>query len=476
LPNMAGMYDHDIFTVVTSSDEEYFAGTTPPHSKPPVACMSNKTPTALRARDLFPRDDNEVCVVCDKNGKLACDDSCNAAEGWECKQVIKVDNCRECPSTKCVRADGAGDFQQNGVTGNKSGGAPSVGIIIGAVVGGLAGIAAITFLVWWFCIRKKRQASGEVVYDEVLEQKAETVPSIHDRRDQRSSMHTVHSIASTVLTRASNIIQIAYIPGVTNRAAPTSPNVLVPPVPPIPITVSDANSPMPFGEQHFFMPGDLRDSTYSAMTGYTDRTSMARTSYAPRSSVASTLYGKNLVIATPETARVIKPGMLSVRSGPGSSGSATPPVPAVDYDKYNPRNSQESYFSIGDALTKKATAAPVQTARIVRTGSRKIVTVRGKDKSEGDSTSSPSHSSAPSVRSPLSRESTAPTIPEDESKEGPFSDPPANRRTSLKSTKSLSAVIEEATRRAAQVDKTKRLSRETSPFGDEHATKDSDSA
>jgi len=411
-------------------------------------------------------------VVCDKNGKLACDDSCDESQGWECKQVVKVDTCKECPSTKCVRADGAGDFQQNVVQTNNSGHAPSVGVIVGAVIGGLVGIAAVTFLVWWFCIRNKRQPREEVVYDEVSEQKAETVPSIQDRRDQRSSMHTVHSIASTVLTRASNIIQIAYIPGVTNRAAPSSPNVLVPPVPPIPITVTDANSPSPFGEQHFFMPGDLRDSTYSAMSGYIDRTSMARTSYAPRSSVASTLYGKNAVIATPETARVIKPGMFTVRSGPGSSGSATPPVPAVDYEKYNPRNSQESYFSIGDALTKKVTATPVQTARIVRTGSRKIVTVRGKDKSsDGESSST-----TPSVRSPLARESSAPTIIEDETHEGPFSDPPPNRRASLKSNKSLSAVIEEATRRAAHVDKAKRISRETSPFGDEHATKDSDSS
>jgi hypothetical protein len=164
---------------------------------------------------------------------------------------------------------------------------------------------------------------------------------------------------------------------------------------------------------------------------------------------------------------MIKPGMISLRSGPGSSGSSTPPVPAVDFDKYNPRNSQESYFSIGDALTKKvATATPVQ-ARLVRAGSGRTVTVRGKDKSDGQLSSN-----APSVRSPLARESSAPTIIEDETQEGPFSDPAPNRRGSQKSNKSLSAVIEEATRRAAQVDKTKRISRETSPFGDEHATKD----
>jgi hypothetical protein len=165
--------------------------------------------------------------------------------------------------------------------------------------------------------------------------------------------------------------------------------------------------------------------------------------------------------------------MFSLRSGSGSSGLATPPVPAVDYEKYNPRNSQESYFSIGDALTKKATATPVQTARLIRAGSRRTVTVKAKDKTDGESLAS---STAPSLRSPLARETSAPTIVEDETREGPFSDPPPNRRASQKSNKSLSAVIEEATRRAAQVDKTKQISRETSPFGDEHATKDSDSS
>merc|ERR1711981_1254864 len=79
----------------------------------------------------------------------------------------------------------------------------------------------------------------------------------------RASTHTVASMASTVLTRASNIIQIAYMPGVTNRSAPSTPGLLVPPVPPIPIALSDAGTPR-YEQEHFFMPGDLRDSTYSA--------------------------------------------------------------------------------------------------------------------------------------------------------------------------------------------------------------------
>jgi hypothetical protein len=56
--------------------------------------------------------------------------------------------------------------------------------------------------------------------------------------------------------------------------------------------------------------------------------------------------------------------------------------------------------------------------------------------------------------------------------QGPFSDPP-RQPTVQKSTTSLSAVIEEATRRASQKDTTlPPKDRERSPFGDEHATQD----
>jgi hypothetical protein len=56
--------------------------------------------------------------------------------------------------------------------------------------------------------------------------------------------------------------------------------------------------------------------------------------------------------------------------------------------------------------------------------------------------------------------------------QSPFSDPP---KSATQSTTSLSAVIEEATRRASQRDSTlpaaaAAKNRERSPFGDEHAT------
>jgi hypothetical protein len=422
---------------------------------------------AIRARKLFARDE-QGCVKC-QEGVLGCDPDCTRENGRDCKQIVPLD-CTQCPKTKCVEltespAAGQAQAAAGASTPNNK---PNVGVIAGATVGGILMIAAATYLFWRFCIKSKRQPTPTESYDEIAVEKADAPKSFQDRRDQRSSMHTVHSVASTVLTRASNIIQIAYIPGVTNRATPTSPTVLVPPVPPIPITVTDGNSPSPYEDQHFFMPGDLRGSTYSGMSGYTDRTSYARTSYAPRSSVASTIYGKNAVIvATPQTGMRAKPAVVSVRSAGASSGPSTPPVPSVDYEKYSRPRSRDSTFSVGSTFLNNASAATAIQGKgqVIRVGSggKKSAKQAGKETS-GDIPPIPS---SPSI----ARDSTAATIIEDvPAEQGPFSDPPS--RLAHRSTTSLSAVIEESTRRSTQVDKTKRVSRETSPFGDEHATKD----
>lgn len=434
-------------------------------------------PTALRARELFPRADDDTCVQCSTGGRLVCDDSCKEDDGYVCKQVVSVDNCKECPTTKCVKEGGGSGSSKEESSSPSSG--PNTGVIVGAVIGGVVGIAAITFLIWRFCIKNKRQPSETATYDDMTEQKLEAERDFNTRRDHRSSMHTIHSIASTVLTRASNIIQIAYIPGVTNRATPTSPNVLVPPVPPIPTSVADSNSRSNFEDQHFFMPGDLRDSTYS---GYTDRTSYARTSYAPRSSVASTIYGKNVVVSTPQTGMRAKPTMISMRSAAGgTSGSSTPPVPAIDFEKYNGRpKTPDSTFSIGSAFMKNAnasTAKPAKPAKaqLVRVASGRKVDVKGKSETSDGPAEDPTP--APAARSPLTQPAgSSPTIAEDtKPEEGPFLDPPqipADSQSRNSSAPSLSAVIEEATRRAAHVDKPNSVARETSPFADEHATKD----
>ena len=70
---------------------------------------------------------------------------------------------------------------------------------------------------------------------------------VSKHRDHKRSTPSEGSIASdsTILTRASNLIQIAFIPGVTNRSDDKTP-LLIPPIPPppsIPITLT--NKPLP---------------------------------------------------------------------------------------------------------------------------------------------------------------------------------------------------------------------------------------
>ncbi|EEY14198.1 conserved hypothetical protein [Verticillium alfalfae VaMs.102] len=371
---------------------------------------------------------------------------------------------------------------------SKSDKKPNTGAIAGGVVGGVIAIAVVTYLVWRFCIKPRRQHQiAQESYEDEPDHRVEAEKEFGARRDKRSSVHTVHSIASTVLTRASNIIQIAYIPGVTNRATPTSPTLLVPPVPPIPMHASSlaSNSPS-YEDQHFFVPGDLRDSTYSGLSGDSDRMSYARTSYAPRSSIApsiaSTIYGKNAVVVAPaQTGMRAKAAMVSVKSMGGSAGGeVTPPVPSIDYDKFDAAKPRDSTFSVGSTFLNNAstTTATQGRAQVIRLGSGnqvKQVSVGSRTDDESSVTAGRTASSSTSIR-----DSNAVTVIDESPSvdQGPFSDPPSI--ATRQSTTSLSAVIEEATKRAAQGPdrKSKRQSvqerheRGTSPFGDEHATRD----
>ncbi|KAI9699677.1 MAG: hypothetical protein M1836_002711 [Candelina mexicana] len=236
--------------------------------------------------------------------------------------------------------------------GSGGGGGANVGAIVGGVIGGVVVIAVIVGLVWRFCIKNRRKEYDEDVWPG--EEEATVNEKGNDnfalRRDARASTHTVGSVASTVLTRASNIIQIAYIPGVTNRSPPSTPGLLIPPVPPLAFgstTTSAMNSPSYNQEQHFFMPDDLRDSTYSGVdrSGPVHRPN--HTSITPslaRSSVATTIYRNNAVINPVPAQTVVrgKAAVVSVKSGGTNSptespGTFTPPMPAID-QRYAPRD------------------------------------------------------------------------------------------------------------------------------------------
>jgi hypothetical protein len=315
-------------------------------------------------------------------------------------------------------------------------------------VGGVAFIAVLTYLVWRFCIKTKRQRYEEEDWAEFPEETAAAATEKDNftmRRDARASTHTVASIASTVLTRASNIIQIAYIPGVTNRSAPSTPGLLVPPVPPIPIALSNASTPR-YEQEHFFMPGDLRDSTYS---GISDRTSYARTS------VASTIYGKNAIVSPVPAQTVIrgKAAVVSVKSnGASSSGDLTPPVPSVDYSRYGANGPPSPAFSVGSTFLNSASAATQVRPHVVRVVSNQ----------KRSASSSITEEDAHASQSLLPRDSNAITIIDDTPtlEQGPFSDRQSNS--------TLSAVIEEATKKTVG-GAPKKIG---TPFGDEHEVKE----
>lgn len=327
-------------------------------------------------RGLFRR-----CLSCDPNANPTCP-VCAADE--TCTLISP--SCNACASTQCskIGASSNAGTQSAANVHQKS----AAGPIAGGVIGGIAAIVLVTFFVWRFCIKKRREEWHQKSWEDPA---ANTEKENEDLGAQRSARASTRSIASTVLTRASNIIQIAYIPGVTNR----SPE-LIPPVPPIPaISPSHATVGTPHAQQqndHYFMPTDIRGSTFS---GYTndDRTSYARSSMTPshlRSSMATYRGNVNptpaqMVMrgkATPISLKSTTPGNNSPTDTPRT---ATPPVPAINLQRNGSNNLQRN----------GSNRSPI----IARLGVPRAVTV----------TRSASNNNMSSANSPLSRENPSPS-------------------------------------------------------------------
>lgn len=415
------------------------------------------------------------CLVCPTETP-----SCPTCDtGYQCE--VSVPTCDTCPATSCVLAPSA----QTSTSSSSSHNSPNVGAIAGGVIAGVVLIAVVTYLVWRFCIKTRRQQYEQEHWGEDSEPEApghsDEKSTFAMQRDARASTYTVGSIASTVLTRASNVIQIAYIPGVTNRSTPSTPGLLVPPVPPIPIALSSAASTPLYDDQHFFMPGDLRDSTYS---GISDRTSYARTS------VASTIYGKNAIVSPlpAQTSTVIrgKAAVVSVGSkNPNNPGELTPPVPSLDYSKYKTAGPPSPAFSVGSTFLSNASAATAMKPTMVSVstsgskGSGLSKTTNASDDSSSadeipyrDFPTPPGN--AKGNRDTSGSKFTLTTFIDDSSNpnsprrsQSPFDDPPLPSASKDRSdTVSLSKVIEEATRRASGRPKSGLGAR--TPFGDEN--------
>jgi hypothetical protein len=309
----------------------------------------------------------------------------------------------------------------------------------------------------------------------------------------------MQSIASTVLTRASNVIQIAYIPGVTNRSEPHSPGTLVPPVPPLPSAHTSSAS----NDQYMFTPSDLRASQYSGMTN--DRRSIA-TSLA-RSSIATTIYRNDAIISPmpAQQARAAKAAMVSV-AGSGTNTPDTvslrtldaPAVPAITQSQLQKAGAKIQGSSI---VARSVVARPVN----VKASSKPKVPVVSEEEVDSDSTESvASHSRAKRFDNQRSKfddssddednsGSTTPTGPAPHSiqislstpneTEGPFSDsaaPALSTSTSSSSTPSTEHAPSHANTgstnpQRASLSSEQMLSHEnqrsSSPFDDEHEVK-----
>ena len=423
---------------------------------------------------------------------------------------------------------------------NSSG--PNVGAIAGGVIGGVAFVAVIVFIVWRYWIKKRREQqeleAEEWEEDDIAAAKQRQFNAMHT---DAVSTRTRGSLANSILSRASNIIQIAYIPGVTNRNGSGHNSLLASPVPPIPAARgSMPRSPLSnTNDALFFRPGDIRDSSYSDTSSLGRRdTQYTRQSITPslaRSSMASTVYRDDATVEPmPATAvQRLAPRMVSVRSnstGTGSltdtSGSSTP-VPS-DHHDFATSASQGKGKGVQVLMPGQTGERPSTSSSLRSFGKAQQITLGGKGKgrfpvrnpSDASTAASTMSKHKPGITSPLAQVDDDSSDDEDEhararqslvntSKEvvsppaiqpaeSPFFDaserPSAERQRTLnpyatmgssigtslddkpkrggKGMGGLSAVIEEATRRASRVPSHDGLGgkRDVSPFSDVHAT------
>lgn len=266
-------------------------------------------------------------------------------EGETC--LLQAPSCKSCASATCVKAGSLpGQLEPK-----KASATPA---IAGGVVGGVFFIILLTVFIWWFCIRKRRQQWDEQVWTETEQtfNGAEKQNQGGLNREARQSTRSLRSIASTARSRASNVIQIAYIPGVTNRSPTESPGLMVPPVPALPYgyaTNSNSTSPN-FDEDRFFMPDDLaRNSTASDLS--------ARQSLSPslaRASNATTIY-RSYAEVSPRPAQQALRGKAAVVTV-NKSGNNSPSESDISAD--GPKGIMNSHI-----VARNVTARPIQVKK-----------------------------------------------------------------------------------------------------------------
>jgi hypothetical protein len=394
----------------------------------------------------------------------------------------------------------------------------NVGAIAGGVIGGVAFVALIVFFLWRFWIKKRREQqeleAEEWEEDDIDQQKGGDRRFTAMRADNAST-RTRGSIANSILSRASNIIQIAYIPGVMNRNGGSHASVA--PVPPIPAAFRNTQPKSPLSGENdalFFRPGDLRGSTYSGnsslQSGNRD-TQYTRQSITPslaRSSMMSDVYRDDATTEPMPATTVVRaaPRMVSVKS------SATSPSESA-------KSTSSPLAGNVQVIGQGASAGPAQTLRAKATqitvgkakGGRQTPT-----RVPSDSSTTASSQYLPATSSPLISTSTSDDDEDETSRaqqtlgkaplslpliqplESPFFDatetqsdnsssagnkpnPYATMASSVRKTErmkrssrgpsGLSAVYEESTKTGGRNSDSESLAEGGSPFSDEHETK-----
>lgn len=304
-------------------------------------------------------------------------------------------------------------------------------------MGGVAAVAIIVFLVWRFWIKKRREQqeleAEEWEEDDIAQQKQERMHQFNAMMStDAASTRTRGSLANSILSRASNIIQIAYIPGVTNRNGNGSGhNSLLgnSPVPPIPAARGSQPPKSPLsneGDALFFRPGDLRDSTYSntssMQSGNRDTHYTTRHSITPslaRSSVVSEAYrddASEMPMPATTVARAA-PRMVSIKSSASGSPLDTPgsrtPVNSSDYQDFaanTPGSKGKGIQIMMPGESSSSSPGSLKSSTGSQYGKPKTVTVGGagngksrpaRQKSDASTSASTISKHAPAISSPL---------------------------------------------------------------------------
>jgi hypothetical protein len=407
--------------------------------------------------------------------------SCPSCSGGKVCSLVPQ-SCDSCAYTTCV--------DSNEATPHYSG--PNVGAIAGGVIGGVLVAAVAICCFYWFVIRPRRQKLEDEWEHEDQDQADDHKANFHMQRSENESVHTVQSVANSILSRASNFIPIAYIPGVMNRDGRGR---HVPPVPPIPA----AHGPpvRNQGPALFFRPDDLRDSTYSDDSSLDNRsTFFGRPSITPSLARSSIATYRDDAVVNPLPAQTVlrgKANVVSVKSASSSTPSSTSPNTTPSEEISNPL-ARHKLNVMMPTSSDNAKSSSKQTLSNASYGKPTLLTVggtsnsttkqKGRSPTSSPAASAPKSTKKPNTSSPLS--TNTPTTVSD-----PFTDDKASSSSSSsqvplepkRTPGGLAAVMEETAslrgslppaskkkNNGVDVEEPSAVVRNSSPFGDEHAT------